>query len=136
MLNSKSALTSVERNPLLKLMLRETFYKQFCGGENKAQVHQCKKQLQEIGYQGMILEYALEVLADAKDSDTVKDVAIWRKGLLDSVDIANPGDFVGLKYVHPATPARPLANNLLLPDGQEWAPMHSSFSSRMRRQHL
>ncbi|GAB7356409.1 hypothetical protein MBLNU459_g7183t1 [Dothideomycetes sp. NU459] len=98
MLNSKSALMSVERNPVLKLMLRETFYKQFCGGENKGQVQQLQKQLQQAGYQGMILEYALEVLTDAKDSDTVKDVETWRKGLLDSVDIVKPGDFVGLKW--------------------------------------
>lgn len=84
-------------------MLRETFYKQFCGGENKAQVQQCTKQLQQTGYQGVILEYALEVLADAESSDAAKDVEIWRKGLLDSIDMCNPGDFVGLKYVPSST---------------------------------
>lgn len=98
MLNSESPLTSVERNPILKLLLRETFYKQFCAGANRADVQQCMKQLQDIGYHGIILEYALEVLKDAKSVDEAKDVEVWRQGLLETVDLANPGDFVGLKW--------------------------------------
>lgn len=98
MLNSKSPLTSVEKNPLLKLLLRETFYKQFCSGTNRAEVEQSIKQMQSVGYSGVILEYALEVLADAKGSNTEKDVEAWRNGLLQTLDMASPGDFVGLKW--------------------------------------
>lgn len=97
MLKSKSALTSVERNPLLRFLLRETFYKQFCAGATRTEVQQCMKQLQDTGYHGVILEYALEVLEDAKSADEVKDVEVWSKGLLETVDMANPGDYVGLK---------------------------------------
>lgn len=99
MVNSKSPLTSVEKNPLLKLILRETFYKQFCSGTNRAEVQQNIEKMRSIGYSGVILEYALEVLADARDRDTAKDIEVWRHGLLQTVEMASPGDFVGLKYV-------------------------------------
>ena len=45
----------------------------------------------------MILEYALEVLKDVK-SDARTDVAAWRRGMLDTVMMALPGDFVALKW--------------------------------------
>jgi len=98
MLESKTWMTSVERNPILKLMLRETFYKQFCAGANRTEIQRTVKQLHDIGYNGIIIEYALEVLKDAESTDEAKDVEVWRKGLLESVDIVNPGDFVGLKW--------------------------------------
>ncbi|GAM85190.1 hypothetical protein ANO11243_031940 [Dothideomycetidae sp. 11243] len=97
-LDSKSWLTDVERNPVLKLILRETFYKQFCAGENKDAVRETMKIQEKVGFHGVMLEYALEVLKDAKGADEVKDVEVWRRGLLDSVDAARPGDFVGLKW--------------------------------------
>lgn len=97
MLNSQSAFTSVERNPILRLLLRETFYKQFCGGATRADVQKTMKQMHDTGYSGLILEYALEVLKDAKSSGEAKDVEVWRKGMLASVDMASAGDFVGLK---------------------------------------
>ena len=99
MVNSKSPLTSVEKNPIFALLLRETFYKQFCAGRTTAEVQQTMKQLREIGYSGVIIEYALEVLADATGSDPLKDIEAWRMGLLQTVDATTPGDFVGLKCV-------------------------------------
>ncbi|KAL1305698.1 hypothetical protein AAFC00_007288 [Neodothiora populina] len=98
MVDSSSPVTSVEKNPLLKLILRETFYKQFCSGTSQAEIQRNVQQMRSIGYSGVILEYALEVLADAKISDTAKDVDIWRNGLLQTIDMASPGDFVGLKW--------------------------------------
>lgn len=96
-LDSKSYITDVERNPVLKMILRETFYKQFCAGENKEAVRKTMQIQQGVGYHGVMLEYALEVLKGAKGADEAKDVEVWRRGLLDSVDAARPGDFVGLK---------------------------------------
>ncbi|KAF2156404.1 proline oxidase PrnD [Myriangium duriaei CBS 260.36] len=97
-LSSKSWLTSVERNPILNLALRETFYKQFCAGETKSAVRSTMAVQESIGYHGVMLEYALEVLSDSSSSNESVDVATWRRGLLDSVDAARPGDFVGLKW--------------------------------------
>ena len=97
MLESHNPLFRVDSNPLLRTLLWETFYKQFCAGENAAQTSQTCKDLRQQGYSGVILEYALEVLKDA-DGNESKDVATWRNGMLASVDMASEGDFVGLKW--------------------------------------
>ncbi|PNS15692.1 Proline dehydrogenase 1, mitochondrial [Sphaceloma murrayae] len=56
------------------------------------------KQLESIGYHGVVLEYALEVLKDTKGADEASDVRVWRQGLLDSIDMARPGDMVAFKW--------------------------------------
>lgn len=60
----------------------------------------------------MILEYALEVLKDAEGLEA-QDVEVWRKGMLETVDMAAPGDFVGLKWsgMGPAALKRTLASS-------------------------
>lgn len=54
-----------------------------------------------MGYSGVILEYALEVL-ESKESpsaeQTSKEIQTWRKGMLETVSMASAGDFVGLKW--------------------------------------
>lgn len=97
MLESKNFLFSLEKNPLARALLYQTFYKQFCAGSTPAQVSATSKQLREQGYGGVILEYALEVLKDA-EGDELKDVETWQKGMLASVSIAEAGDFIGLKW--------------------------------------
>ncbi|KAK6407254.1 proline dehydrogenase, partial [Oleoguttula sp. CCFEE 5521] len=54
-------------------------------------------ELRQQGYAGVILEYALEVLKDAEGNE-VEDVATWKKGMLDSVSMAQKGDFVAMKW--------------------------------------
>lgn len=81
----------------MRALLWETFYKQFCSGETEVQVSKECDYLRQQGYAGVILEYALEVLADTEGNE-VEDVAVWRKGMLDTVQMAKPGDFVGLKW--------------------------------------
>jgi hypothetical protein len=98
MLHAKGPIFNVERNPLLKFILRETFYKQFCGGETKAEVRATRAHLQSLGYSGVIFEYAREVLSDVPSNNTAADVQMWRKGLLDTVEAAQPGDIIGLKW--------------------------------------
>ena len=92
-------------------LLWETFYKQFCAGETEAQVTKSCQNLRDQGYAGVILEYAPEVLADAEGNEQ-EDVAFWRKGMLDSVQMAEPGDFIGLKWsgMGPAAMRRMKAN--------------------------
>ncbi|KYG42359.1 hypothetical protein M433DRAFT_157990 [Acidomyces richmondensis BFW] len=96
MLESNSLFFSIERNPVLRTLLWETFYKQFCAGENATQVQKTCSGLRQQGY-GVILEYALELLKDA-EGDESKDVEIWKKGMLETVSMAAEGDFVGLKW--------------------------------------
>ena len=97
MLNSRNPLFRIDGNPVMRGLLWETFYKQFCAGEAESQVAKTCRDLRSQGYAGVILEYALEVLADAEGNEK-EDVAIWRKGMLDTVEMAEPGDFVGLKW--------------------------------------
>ena len=97
MLNSRNPLFRIDRNPAIRAMLWETFYKQFCAGETHVQVAKTCDDLRNQGYAGVILEYALEVLADAEGNEE-EDVGTWRKGMLDTVHMAAPGDFVGLKW--------------------------------------
>ncbi|EKG12985.1 Proline dehydrogenase [Macrophomina phaseolina MS6] len=60
-----------------------------------------------MGYHGVILEYALEVLLDgiengpvpgADSAETKHEIEVWRKGMLQTVKNAGPGDFAALKW--------------------------------------
>jgi hypothetical protein len=104
MLDSKSILLNPDRNIFLKWIFKHTFYAQFCAGENKAEVQAKIAQLKNMGYTGVILEYALEVLGGeaASTETTAREVETWRKGMLETVEMASKGDFVGLKWVYPS----------------------------------
>lgn len=97
LIDSENSLTSLERNPVLRAVLLETFYKQFCAGETAEQISTSCEALRRQGYAGVILEYALEVLKDAGGNET-EDVVTWRTGTLKSIQLAASGDFVGLKW--------------------------------------
>lgn len=101
MLDSKSVLINIEKNPVLEGILKKTFYAQFCVGERKDEVVRNTDFARTLGYGGILFEYALEVLGGAAPTaeETKQEVALWRKGMLQSVDMAKEGDFVGLKYV-------------------------------------
>lgn len=100
MLDSKSYLTNIERNPLLNKLLKSTFYAQFCAGETVEDIRTSSTKLRQVlGYDGVILEYALEVLGGnvPTEAETANEIEVWRKGMLASVETAGPGDYVGLK---------------------------------------
>lgn len=100
MLDSKSYLMSIERNPVLSQLLKKTFYAQFCVGEQKDEVVRNTDFARSVlGYNGILFEYALEVLGGQVPTaeETRKEIDIWRKGMLQSVEMAKEGDFVGLK---------------------------------------
>ncbi|KAF1916680.1 FAD-linked oxidoreductase-like protein [Ampelomyces quisqualis] len=101
MLDSKSYLMSIERNPVLSQILKKTFYAQFCVGEKKDEVVANTNFAREVlGYDGILFEYALEVLGGTKPTaeETAREIETWRKGMLQSVEMAKEGDFVGLKW--------------------------------------
>jgi hypothetical protein len=91
---------NIEKNPVLSKLLKSTFYAQFCAGETPKEVkiatNAAKK---DLGYDGIILEYALEVLGGAEPTaaETAQEIEVWRKGMLASIETASPGDFIGLK---------------------------------------
>ncbi|PGG97929.1 hypothetical protein AJ79_09042 [Helicocarpus griseus UAMH5409] len=111
--NSESPLLSPDQNPVLKFFLGQTLYAQFCAGETPEEVKGNVSELKKLGFSGVILGYAREYVMDdkeinslsqgdpAKDEDTAKtavDIASWKKGTLATVDLADDGDFVALKF--------------------------------------
>jgi hypothetical protein len=103
MLRAENAFFNISKNPLLAWLFKKTFYAQFCAGENGHEVQRKLAEIKEMGYEGVILEFALEVLAgqDAttESPETQQAIEKWRKGILKSIQLAAPGDFVGHKYV-------------------------------------
>jgi hypothetical protein len=105
MLSSKSMLMDPERNPVLSKILKATFYAQFCAGETKEEVaRHMEMTRQKLGYDGIILDYAAEVLEvgegakeGARAEVVKKEVEHWESGLLATVDVARSGDFIGVK---------------------------------------
>lgn len=99
-----------DRNPLLHSLLKKTFYAQFCAGEHPSEVQATIKSLKDIGFSGVILGYAREVVltesqtrelsaSSLADEECVKkEVRPWATGTLMTVLLAEPGDFVALKF--------------------------------------
>ncbi|RDA83897.1 hypothetical protein CP532_3368, partial [Ophiocordyceps camponoti-leonardi (nom. inval.)] len=117
--NSSNPVLSPDKNPLLRFLLKKSFYVQFCAGENAVEVRQTVARLKGIGFTGVILGYAREVVlsddqADAlghgssgREATDAVDEAVqsWARGTLETVDLTDAGDFVALKF----TGAGPLA---------------------------
>jgi hypothetical protein len=99
MLDSKSFLMSPEKNALLKWLFKNTFYAQFCAGENRKEVQQTADRLKDMGYTGVILEFALEVLEGEMPSaaETENEIEVFRTGMHETIAMAGSGDFIGLK---------------------------------------
>ena len=102
--NPKSAVLDVAKNPLLNALVKHTVYRQFNAGENKREVQQSIQQIKQLGYRGVLLGYAREVLCcedqhvDSLDQQTGRvEVQTWLDGTLQTVDMAQEGDFVALK---------------------------------------
>ncbi|KAK4444144.1 FAD-linked oxidoreductase-like protein [Podospora aff. communis PSN243] len=111
--NSHSPALNPDRNPLLRFILKKTFYTQFCAGENAAEVRHTIASLKKIGFSGVILGYAKEVvLTDAQTRDLTSngihsaaaqecittEIKAWADGTMATVSLASPGDFVALKF--------------------------------------
>lgn len=95
-----------DKNRVLNWVLKRTFYSQFCAGENAIEVARTTKSVKGMGYHGIILEYALEVLLDgidhgpvpgAESVETKREIEEWRRGMLQTVEMAGPGEFAALK---------------------------------------
>lgn len=109
---SKFALLSPDRNPVLRYILKKTFYAQFCAGETAIEVRQVVKGIKSIGFSGVILGHAREVVLKkgetvgeegSRAESSVTDVDRWRRGTLETLGMMEEGDEVALKYIHVAT---------------------------------
>lgn len=110
--HSNNAILNPERNRLLNWFLKKTFYAQYCAGENAAEVRQTLAGLNKIGFTGVILNYAREVVLTEAQSKNLTpcdtgaeaeacirdEINPWLKATLATVQIAQPHDFVALKF--------------------------------------
>ncbi|KAF8848290.1 FAD-linked oxidoreductase [Acephala macrosclerotiorum] len=110
--HTNSPILSPDMNPILRQFLKRTFYKQFCAGENASEVHATASSLRSLGFSGVILAYAKEVVLsdsqhaalsscgdDSAAEQCIKEEIIpWANGTIETVKMARPGDFVALKF--------------------------------------
>ena len=110
--HSKSRFLNPDHNKLLHALLKKTFYVQFCAGETPAETRRTIQDLKQLGYKGVILGHAREVVltkqemaaldtaarsaeVEARDQAEVKQ---WRDDLLATIMLTEKGDFVALKF--------------------------------------
>jgi proline dehydrogenase len=67
--HAKLPLFSPDTNPLIRMALKKTLYAQFCAGETPAEIKGTVTQLKQMGYAGVILAYAKEVVLQGKDAE-------------------------------------------------------------------
>lgn len=103
---------SPDHNPILHFVLKRTFYAQFCAGETPAEVKKTIDGLKDTGYDGVILGHAKEVvltkneaagLDGSKDEAeqaqiNARDIGLWKQNTIDTINLAERGDFVALKF--------------------------------------
>ncbi|KZF23874.1 Metallo-dependent phosphatase [Xylona heveae TC161] len=105
------SLLDVNKNPLLRGFLKTTFYNHFCAGENAAEVTGTIGRIKDMGFKGVILTYAREIVIDASSNGpaTVKgsvekrpteiknpEIEAWREGVLETADMVGTDDFLAL----------------------------------------
>jgi hypothetical protein len=113
---NRSFLLNVDRNPVLKAILKRTLYQQFCAGETEKETKACVQQLKDLGFKGVILTFAREMVHDTKSNtanhhsgtsdryhemhsavtnDT--DIEAWRVGTLKTAALISKGDILAIK---------------------------------------
>lgn len=109
---SDRILFNTDKNPILSWFLKKTFYPQFCAGENAVEVRRTVDGLKRIGFTGVILGYGREVvlrgtaehsLASCTEGSVAEEcirdeVLPWAAGTMETLRLAQPGDFVALKF--------------------------------------
>ena len=105
--SSQSRLLNPDKNAVLRYVIKRLFYAQFCAGENRAEVGATISELKELGYSGVILNYAREAVAEEShggvaakapvEEESLKEVTPWAEGTMETITMAQPGDFVALK---------------------------------------
>lgn len=107
----QQGLWSIENNHFLRSILKSTLYTHFCAGEDATEVKETIRQIKDMGFKGVILTYAREVVAESsttvkgldgsveKHSTVEQDHAIssWREGVAETLSMIGNGDFLALK---------------------------------------
>jgi proline dehydrogenase len=102
--NSRSAILDPDRNALLRALIKPMIYDHFCAGTNKLEIKKTMDYLKTMGFKGVILIYSKEIPAmpveELRELESVaqdEDIDIWRDGNVRTLDMVEPGDYVGIK---------------------------------------
>ncbi|KAH8173708.1 proline dehydrogenase domain-containing protein [Sarocladium implicatum] len=105
-------LLNVERNPILRSIVKQTIYKQYCAGETPSETRATMRSFQDMGFRGTVLTFARETVFDHKKhqvgnpraQDGVEDgsgwsdpIDKWREGTVKTVELLREGDQLALK---------------------------------------
>lgn len=98
-----------DKNAILNKIMRWTLYNHFAAGTCRQEVAKSSAEIKTMGYQGIILGYAKEVvLEDPAETSTAGDgqeylpchyqaVEEWKQGTLETLRMIGPGDFLAVK---------------------------------------
>lgn len=115
------ALLNPDSNTLLNKALRNVVYDQFCAGTNQAEVTKTLKDFKALGYQGIIVTFAKEIVLSEEERDSIAQqagqyskahydmVQSWRDNSLASLRMLERGDVLAMKI----TGAGPIAVDAL-----------------------
>ncbi|KAE8158603.1 FAD-linked oxidoreductase-like protein [Aspergillus tamarii] len=109
-------LLNVDRNIILHTILKWTFYKQFCAGENGRETQATVQMFKDLGFRGTLLTYAKETVFDhstksqqglgvttegnGKDINGTRHcehIEAWREGTVKTVDLLGEDDYLAMK---------------------------------------
>ncbi|KAL8707777.1 MAG: hypothetical protein Q9220_007229 [cf. Caloplaca sp. 1 TL-2023] len=103
---SPSRILNPDRNTILRAIVKPLIYDQFCAGTDKSEVRAAIAQIKHLGFSGVTLCYGKEIgfskstqaqlgskIAVAGDAE----IALWRQGYLETIDMLSQGDFLGMK---------------------------------------
>ncbi|KAI5197973.1 hypothetical protein AUEXF2481DRAFT_33421 [Aureobasidium subglaciale EXF-2481] len=103
--NSKSAILDPDKNALLRALIKPMIYDHFCAGTNKLEIKRTLDYLKTMGFKGVILIYSKEIpampveaLNDPEPLIQDEDIDSWRDGNVKTLDMVEPGDYVGIKF--------------------------------------
>lgn len=105
---ARGFLFNVDRNPLIRWILRKTMYDHFCAGEREPQVRNTIRQIKDLGIRGVILTYAREAAQGASSMEKAnssekgasvhcENIQAWRDDVLKTVDLIGEGDCLAPK---------------------------------------
>jgi len=113
---NRSFLFNVDRNPVLKAILKRALYNQFCAGETEKETRACVRQLKDLGFKGVILTFAREAVFDTKSNSANHhsytsgkhdglqtavsqdaEIESWRVGTFNTMNLISEGDILAIK---------------------------------------
>ncbi|CZR39166.1 uncharacterized protein FPRO_05642 [Fusarium proliferatum ET1] len=113
-----SPLFSVDKNSILNALFKSTIYRHFCAGEDVVEVKNTINNIKDMGFKGVILTHAREVVIEESGEQEVgfgvkelkekgfpaqepildEGIEAWRQGVLEIASMLEKGDFLALKF--------------------------------------